>query len=133
MIGKGIGRILKLDCNSSSGLICRQFLRLKVEINTSFLLALGFNIPCPGLDPKWVEFRYECLNDYCTLRGLIGHKKKSCSSPQILSPPYKYDIPLHASTYISPRLVTPIHQKDSNSGISLAASVGNSPSNVDPT
>jgi hypothetical protein len=58
---------------------------------------------------------------------------KFCLAPQILSHPYKYDLSLRASTYISPKLVTPVHQEDSDSSVSLAASVGNLPCNVDPT
>jgi hypothetical protein len=101
-IGKGIGRILELDNNNSFGLICRQFLRFKVEINTSLPLAPRFNIPCPGMKPRWVEFKYERLDDYYILCGLIGHKKNVCPTPQILIPPEKYDISLCTSTYINP-------------------------------
>jgi hypothetical protein len=41
-IGKSIGNILELDNNNSSGLISRQCIRFKIEINTSLPLALGF-------------------------------------------------------------------------------------------
>jgi hypothetical protein len=97
-----------------------------VEINTSLPLAPIFNIPRPSVKPRLVKFKYERLDDYCTLCGLIGHKKNACPTPQILIAP-------KTSTYISPRMVTPVRQEDSDSGISLAASVGNSPSNIEPT
>jgi hypothetical protein len=40
-ISKGIGKILEFDNNNSSRLICRQFIRFKIEINTSKPLAPG--------------------------------------------------------------------------------------------
>jgi hypothetical protein len=45
-IGKGIGKILELDNDNSTGLICQRFICFKVEINTSLPLALGFNMSC---------------------------------------------------------------------------------------
>jgi hypothetical protein len=50
-IGKGIGKILELDNNKSSRLISHQFIRFKIEINTSLPLASGFYMPCEGTKP----------------------------------------------------------------------------------
>jgi hypothetical protein len=79
------------------------------------------------------RIQYERLDDYYIFYGLIGHKKNVCLAPQILIPPEKYDISLRTSTYINLRMVNLVHQEDSNSSISLAASVGNSLGNVEPT
>jgi hypothetical protein len=53
-IGKGIGKFLELDNNYSGGggggLICRQFVRFKIEVNTSKPLASGFYITRSGMD-----------------------------------------------------------------------------------
>ena len=51
-IGMGIGKIMELDNNNSSALISRQFIRFKIEINTSLPLALGFYMPCDGSEPR---------------------------------------------------------------------------------
>jgi hypothetical protein len=51
-IGKGIGKILELDNDNSMRLICRQFIRFKIEINTSLPLASGFNMACDGVDTR---------------------------------------------------------------------------------
>jgi hypothetical protein len=50
-IGKGIGKFLELDNNYSGGLICRQFIQFKIEVNTSKPLASRFYITRPGMDP----------------------------------------------------------------------------------
>jgi hypothetical protein len=128
-IGKAIGPILELDNNNTSGLICHQFIRFKIEIDITKPLAPGFYMPCPGeKKPCWIAFMHERLDEYCTSCGLIGHIKKFCPTPpQPLYPPDKYSRSLRAPPYVSPRLVLKIQQEDSDSGISSAASVGNSP------
>ena len=90
-------------------------------------------MPCVGEEPRWIAFKYERLDDYCTLCGLIGHKKGVCPAPQNVFPLDKYDKPLQASSYVSPRLVAKVQQKDSDSRISSTAFVGNSPSSVVPS
>jgi hypothetical protein len=132
-LGKGIGRILELDNNNSSGLICHQFLRFKIEINTSKPLASRFYVPCAGEESRWIAFKYERLDEYCTGCGLIGHNNRVCPTPQQLIPPDKYSRPLRASSYVSPRLVSKVQQEDFDSSISSAAFVGNSPSSVVPS
>ena len=64
-IGNSIGNLLELDTYNSSGLICRQVIRFKVDVDTSKPLALGFYIPRPDMKPHWIAFKYECLDDYC--------------------------------------------------------------------
>ena len=89
-IGKGIEKILELDNNNSSGLISRQFVHFKIEINMSLPLAPRFYMPYDGSEARWTAFKYERLDDYCTDCGLIGHKKGVCPAPQKLFPPEKY-------------------------------------------
>jgi hypothetical protein len=86
-IDKGIGDFLELDNTFSGDLICRQFIRFKIDVNTSKPLVPGFYITRSGMDHHWIAFKYERLDDYCVACGLIGHKKGSCPAPQILVPP----------------------------------------------
>jgi hypothetical protein len=74
MIGKGLGSLMEVENLETLGLICRQFLRFRVEINTVLPLKPGFNLLRPGKEPLWISFRYEGLGDFCTICGLIGHK-----------------------------------------------------------
>jgi len=78
MIGKAVGKILALENMETSGLLRRQFLRVKVEIDTTQSLKPGFHLPRLGKSALWISFRYERLGDYCTKCGLIGHKKLGC-------------------------------------------------------
>jgi hypothetical protein len=104
-IGKGIGKILELD-NNSTGLICCKVIRFKIEINTSKPLASGFYLPTDGTKPRWISFQYERLDDYCTSCGLIGHKSALCPTLVQLDPLEKYEKSLRAPSYVSPRLVS---------------------------
>jgi hypothetical protein len=132
-IGKGIGDFLELDNVFSGSLICRQYIRFRINVNTSKPLASGFYLDRPNMAPHWIAFKYERLDDYCVLCGLIGHKRGQCPAPQILDPPSKYDISLRPETASGPRLVAAVQSEDSDSGLSSAASVGNSPSSIGPS
>ena len=114
------------------GLICCQFIWFKIEVNTSKPLAPGFYITHPSMDPHWIAFKFERLDDYCVSCGLIGHKKGSCSAPKILDPLEKYNIYLKPTSSSDPRMVAIVPSEDSNSGLSSAASVGNSQCSIKP-
>jgi hypothetical protein len=88
----------------------------------------GFHLPRPGCDPLWISFRYEPQGDYCTLCGLIGHKKTQCSQPPNRLTPDKYRIPLQTFSLCGLRPTISPSQEDSDSGIS---SVGTSHSLLD--
>jgi hypothetical protein len=132
-IGKTIGDILELDNNNSTGIISRPFIRMKIELNTSRPLASGFYMPCEGTKPRWIGFQYEHLDEYCSLCGLIGHIPKFCSAPPAKRTPEKYMFSLRAPPYVRPCLMPQPLQDDSDSGVSSAASVGNSPTCLSPS
>jgi hypothetical protein len=131
-IGKKLGNILELENDNTDELICRQFIRIKIEIDTTLPLASGFNLDC-GDEQRRIYFLYERLDDYCSSCGLIGHKSGFCPSPTSSVTPEKYRKTLRAPLYVPPRLISNLQSEESDSGISSAASVGNSPSSVVPS
>jgi hypothetical protein len=54
-IGKKLGKILELENDNTDGLICRQFIRIKIEIDTTLPLASGFNLDC-GNEHRWILY-----------------------------------------------------------------------------
>jgi hypothetical protein len=49
-MGKGIGEFMELDNNFSGDLISRQYIRFRVDVNTSKPLVPGYYLKRPGLD-----------------------------------------------------------------------------------
>jgi hypothetical protein len=74
-IGLSLGKVLAID-NCSTGIVGTNHLRIRVAIDTRQPLVPGFSLPRPGRSASWVRFLYKRLADYCTLCGLIGHRKK---------------------------------------------------------
>lgn len=122
-IGKGLGSLLEVDNGNALGHICRQYLRIKVELDTLQPLVPGFQLSRIDKAQLWVSFKYERLVDYCTMCGLIGHKKFSCPTLPPPTPIFNYGISLKVSFFTSPRIVTVAVFEDSDSSISSARSV----------
>lgn len=119
MIRKALGEILGVENLDTSRLLCRQYLRVKVDIDTSQPLKPGFHLPRPNKTSLWISFRYERLGDYCTKCGLIGHKKLGCPHrPELRFPLVQYSIPLQAPSSSGSRLIISGNWEDSNSGLS---------------
>jgi hypothetical protein len=102
-IGKSLGTLLEVDNRDNLGLICRQYLRLRVELNTNRSLGARFLSFQAGQRTTLGKFQYERLADYCTLCGLIGHKKFSCPAPP-MHPPANYGMSLTAASPSYPRV-----------------------------
>jgi hypothetical protein len=113
MIGKGLNSLLEVENLKMPGLIYRQFLRFRVDINTALPLNPGFNLPHPGKECLWINFCYERLGDHYTICGLIGHKRLNCLGPLPNVPHVLYNIPFQAAASPSPRLVYARDDSDS--------------------
>jgi hypothetical protein len=116
-IGKGLGTLMEVENFETPGLICRQYLRFRVDLNTAQPLIPGFHLPRPEKEPLWISFRYERLGDYCTICGLIGHKMNNCSNHSHALPHINYHIPLQATGSLGPRMS--FAREDSDSGMSF--------------
>jgi hypothetical protein len=102
-IGLSLGKVLDVENCSTKGIIVTHHLRIRVAIDTCKPLVLGFSLPRPGRSASWVRFLYEHLVDYCTICGLIGHRKNFCPAPLPQGPQDKYGISLCAFVLSGPR------------------------------
>jgi hypothetical protein len=116
-IGKGLGTLMEVENFETPGLICRQYLRFRVDLNTAQPLIPRFHLPRPENEPLWISFRYERLGDYCTIYGLIRHKRNNCSNHSHALPHINYHIPLQATGSLGPRMS--FAREDSDSGMSF--------------
>jgi hypothetical protein len=128
IIAQRLGKVLAVDHHDAKGLICQPFLRFRVELDATQPLLPGFHLPRSGRDPLWISYRYERLGDYCTLCGLIGHKRNQCNQPASRHNPEKYRIPLQTFSLVGLRPGPSPSREDSDSGLS---SVGTSQSHSD--
>jgi hypothetical protein len=105
-IGLGLGEVLAVDHGSTKGIIGTHHLRLRVAFDIRKPLVPGFSLPREGRSATWVRYLYERLADYCTLCGLIGHRKSFCPAPPPQGPQDKYGISLRAFVLSGPRSAT---------------------------
>jgi hypothetical protein len=115
----------KAACNGASVALWEE---ATLTLDTAKPLIPGFHLPRPGKSILWISFRYERLGDYCTLCGLIGHKKIQCSQPPHRLCPNKYRLPLPTLSLYGLRSSLSPSKEDSDSGIS---SMGTSQSHSD--
>lgn len=76
IIGRRFGKLLAVEASSEKIILCRSFLRVRVEINTSNPLPKGFWLR--GKVDRWISFKYEKLPNFCYACGRIGHDNREC-------------------------------------------------------
>jgi hypothetical protein len=109
-IGKFIGTVLGVENGELLGIICNHHLRIKVSIDITQPLVPGFLLPRQGRSSIWVKFLYERLADYCSLCGLIGHRKNFCPVPLPLGQPNRYEFSLRGCVYPGSRISSSMPQ-----------------------
>jgi hypothetical protein len=103
-IGKFIGTVLDVENGELPGIICNHHLRIKVSIDITQPLVPGFLLPRQGRSSIWIKFLYERLADYCSLCGLIGHRKNFFPVPPPLGQPNRYGFSLRGYVYPGSRI-----------------------------
>lgn len=77
-LAKEIGEYIQLKDPAKA----RGFIRARVMVNTRNPLITGYWLPRYEEKDTWVEFRYECLQDFCYKCGRIGHAMNKCPFDQ---------------------------------------------------
>nr|POF06778.1 hypothetical protein CFP56_60616 [Quercus suber] len=77
-IGSMAGRALETDFVGIGVGIWRNNVRVRVAMDTSCPLVLGFPLERNQLLDLWVPFKYEKLGNFCFGCGLLGHDQKGC-------------------------------------------------------
>ncbi|KAL7175718.1 hypothetical protein ACSBR2_029330 [Camellia fascicularis] len=80
IIGHRIGRLIGVKAMHDGLLFYRSFLRIRVEVDISKPLPLGFLLQQKGPATKdtWISYKYEKLSDFCYDCGRVGHEKSAC-------------------------------------------------------
>ncbi|KAI8021294.1 hypothetical protein LOK49_LG03G01215 [Camellia lanceoleosa] len=80
IIGKRVGRLIKVEALCEGLLLYRNFLRIRVDVDVTkplprgFILNQGGNAQMTSVDP-WISFKYEKISDFCYDCGRIGHDR----------------------------------------------------------
>jgi hypothetical protein len=102
-IAKSLGTLSPVVPSQTPVIVSTHHLRFRVAIDTTRPLVPRFSLPRTGKSAIWIRYLYERLVDYCTLCGLIGHRKSFCPAPPPQGPQDKYGISLRAFVLSGPR------------------------------
>ncbi|KAH9670971.1 reverse transcriptase domain-containing protein [Citrus sinensis] len=84
-IGSYIGVFVASDENNLMG-IWKNYMRIRVTTDVRKPLKRRMKLKKAGGDWLWIDFKYERLNIFCFICGLLGHTEKQC--PKLYESPY---------------------------------------------
>ena len=65
VIGRKLGRLVKIDDQKIIKGVGRSFLRLRLGVKVDEALVEGFWLPREVKETNWVQIRYEKLSEFC--------------------------------------------------------------------
>ncbi|KAI8022776.1 hypothetical protein LOK49_LG03G00471 [Camellia lanceoleosa] len=83
IIGQRQGNLIGVEALHEGLLLERSFLRLRVEMDVTKPLPLGFFLQANSSSPDtvhevWVSYKYEKLDEFCYDCGRLGHNNTLC-------------------------------------------------------
>ncbi|KAL9411935.1 hypothetical protein AB3S75_045523 [Citrus x aurantiifolia] len=78
-IGNYIGSFIESDENNLKG-VWQNYMRLRVSLDVRKPLKRRMRLKRTGGEWFWVDFKYERLNVFCFICGLLGHTERNCPS-----------------------------------------------------
>ncbi|KAI8030217.1 Uncharacterized protein LOK49_LG01G00985 [Camellia lanceoleosa] len=80
IIGHRIGKLIGVEAMHDGLLLSRSYLRLRVDVDFTKPLPLGFFLQKKGPEENdtWVSYKYEKLPDFCYDCGRVGHVRVAC-------------------------------------------------------
>ncbi|KAH9763510.1 reverse transcriptase domain-containing protein [Citrus sinensis] len=78
-LGNYIGSFLESDENNLKG-VWRNYMRLRVTLDVRKPLKRRMRLKRTGGEWFWVDFKYERLNVFCFICGLLGRTERNCPS-----------------------------------------------------
>ncbi|PQP91931.1 uncharacterized protein Pyn_25559 [Prunus yedoensis var. nudiflora] len=112
LIGGRIGTVIGIEDPAING--TRSFLRMRIEIDTTKPLQLGFWLPRGNGGRSWINLRYEGLRRFCFRCGRLGHANflgKPCVyslCPVVVREELKYGVGLAVRPTRGPSPLFPI-------------------------
>ncbi|KAH9726440.1 reverse transcriptase domain-containing protein [Citrus sinensis] len=76
-IGNYIGSFLESDKNNLKG-VWRNYMRLRVSLDVRKPLKRRMRLKRTGGEWFWVDFKYERLNVFCFICGILSHTERNC-------------------------------------------------------
>ncbi|KAF7822169.1 hypothetical protein G2W53_027624 [Senna tora] len=77
LVGSMVGDVLQVDF-SDQGIRNLRYLRVKVELDHSLPLLMGFYVHLDDTRSIWIQCRYERMFRICKQCGCLGHVAKDC-------------------------------------------------------
>jgi hypothetical protein len=82
-IGRMLSKEIEADLVESSMGMWKRFIRIRVELDVSRPLLIGFPLDRKPLPPLWIPFKYERLGNFCYGCGVLRHDIKNCPDAEI--------------------------------------------------
>lgn len=68
-----MGEVVEIEGQPGRKFWCLPFIRVKVMLDSSKPLPVGYSLPRNENDVLWIKFRIERIVGFCYVCGMLGH------------------------------------------------------------